>query len=407
MYYTKKNEGKYRIIEQTAAYGYYGDYQEEKKDKRMYDINIIEIIESGKYNKQDIKNEGTIQIYNNTDRDNTFENKRAKGEINVQLIDTDTLENKIQGQTTLKGAEYAVYAKEQINHADGKTTRYEGEEGVLFKKDELVTISETNEKGRVKFTDLECGKYYIKQIKPSYGYMPDKTEYEFDLEYKGQQIQNLSKDLDINVKVALFDMKVEHWINKVILIEDGVQKVRLTGLNPNEDLGKIIKIDLNKKRIENTIIKFAYVIKVTNVGELPGSVREIVDTIPKGLEFIKEENKNWERDNKKIISTELQDIVINPGESKEINLVLKWENSGNNIGEKENKVEITKTSNEYNIEEIDARAKDRYKTNNVSISTSLFSIITGGENIKIYVTIGIIFTCVVALGVILIKKYII
>ena len=34
MYYTKSNEGRYRIVEETAAIGYYGDYQEDNKENK-------------------------------------------------------------------------------------------------------------------------------------------------------------------------------------------------------------------------------------------------------------------------------------------------------------------------------------------------------------------------------------
>lgn len=49
LYYTKQNEGRYRIIETKAPQGYGADYENiETKQKRTYDLNIKEIVETRK-----------------------------------------------------------------------------------------------------------------------------------------------------------------------------------------------------------------------------------------------------------------------------------------------------------------------------------------------------------------------
>ena len=48
LYYTKNNEGKYKIVETTPATGYYGDY-EENGNKREYEFNVLDIVTNGRY----------------------------------------------------------------------------------------------------------------------------------------------------------------------------------------------------------------------------------------------------------------------------------------------------------------------------------------------------------------------
>lgn len=184
LYYTPRNEGKYKVVENTAPYGYIGDYNEEG-NKREYEINVLEIIEAGRYEGQEVENESTIKLRNNEEK--TIQNKRVDTKINIELIDKETRSNKTQGDAKLEGAEYGIYAREQVNHADGITSRYEGEAGVLYKQDELVKTVETNEEGKIEVEDLECGKYYVKQIKAPEGYLKDENTYEIDVRYDGQE----------------------------------------------------------------------------------------------------------------------------------------------------------------------------------------------------------------------------
>ncbi len=188
LYYTKTNEGKYKIVETTPATGYYGDY-DENGNKRQYNINILDIVNSGKYENQETGNEGTIQLFNNEEK-TSIESKRVSTQIKIQLIDSES-KGEAQGSGNFGGVEYEIYAKEQINHPDGITTRYEGEPGVIYKQNELIRIVSTNEEGKISIEDLECGKYYIKQHSIPEGYLKDEISHEINIEYKGQEMQQV------------------------------------------------------------------------------------------------------------------------------------------------------------------------------------------------------------------------
>ncbi len=196
LYYTIHNEGKYKIVETTPAIGYYGDYEEEQnieqhqnnnKTKREYEVNLLDVINQTQYGKQIVENESTLILFNNEEK-TSIESKRVETNIDIQLIDHETKKEE-QGNGTFASVEYEIYAKEQINHADGTTTRYEGEPGVLYKQDELIEIKSTNETGNIQIDDLECGTYRIKQHTIPTGYLMDEQTYEIDVNYRGQEIK--------------------------------------------------------------------------------------------------------------------------------------------------------------------------------------------------------------------------
>ena len=55
LYYTIHNEGKYKIVETTPATGYYGDY-DENRNKREYEMNVLDIVKNGRYENQTVQN---------------------------------------------------------------------------------------------------------------------------------------------------------------------------------------------------------------------------------------------------------------------------------------------------------------------------------------------------------------
>jgi len=212
LYYTKTNEGKYIILETVSPEGYFGDYKTKQRnlEKNIYDINVKEIVELGNYKGQEASNESTIILSNQgqTGQEKYITNKRVKAQVNLQLIDSQTQTNIAQANATLTNARYSIYAKEDIYHADGVTTNYEGQEGLLYKKDEIVQALKTDKNGKIIFENLECGKYYIKQNEAPEGYIEDPTIYEIDLSYKGEDTLKIINDLTIqlNVKKQAFQI---------------------------------------------------------------------------------------------------------------------------------------------------------------------------------------------------------
>lgn len=315
---------------------------------------------------------------------------------NNEIKEIDATYNPSEGETINRKVIFENdYIKVKINIIDGKTE--EPVKGVELK----ITDSDGNEVSKYEIKDdddleniiskLPPGKYTVESTKMPEQYKKIEAEIEI-LEKDGVQIYNLKAEY------ATFDLKIQKWTSQIILLENNKQVINLTQIDPDKDTNKIMKVELGNKRIESTVVKFVYTIRVTNVGKIPGYATEIEDIIPKSLEFIKSENKNWKEINGTIKTNELENQLLKPGEYADVDIVLKWKNGSENIGAKKNKAALTKATNEYGIEEV--------ADNNESWSTVLISVATGEDDRKTYVIVGIIATNIMALGIELIRKYI-
>ncbi len=112
---------------------------------------------------------------------------RTEGEVHINKKDLELREGESQGDATLEGAVYGLYAASDICHPDGKT-------GLIYRKDDLTCVATTNKKGDASFLayteespiwkegqsdgkvmtwvghPLILGQYYIKEIARSEGY---------------------------------------------------------------------------------------------------------------------------------------------------------------------------------------------------------------------------------------------
>lgn len=107
----------------------------------------------------------------------TFQNQRVDATVYLTKVDKETGET-AQGDATLKGAVYGLYAREDIVHPDGVS-------GVLYKAGEQVATLTTDENGKAKIVDLYLGKYYVKELTAPVGYLLDEKEYDVACGYEG------------------------------------------------------------------------------------------------------------------------------------------------------------------------------------------------------------------------------
>lgn len=116
----------------------------------------------------------------------TFTNKRVNAAIDLVKEDSET-GNSAQGDAVFEGAIYGLYAREDINHPDGRS-------GVLYKKDEQVAILTTDKAGKASVSNLYLGKYYLKEITPPVGYLLDEEEHDVNCNYEGDQVETVKRN---------------------------------------------------------------------------------------------------------------------------------------------------------------------------------------------------------------------
>ena len=116
----------------------------------------------------------------------TFTNKRVNATIDLVKEDSET-GNSAQGDAVFEGAIYRLYAREDINHPDGRS-------GVLYKKDEQVATLTTDKAGKASVSNLYLGKYYLKEITPPVGYLLDEEEHDVNCDYEGDQVETVKRN---------------------------------------------------------------------------------------------------------------------------------------------------------------------------------------------------------------------
>lgn len=122
----------------------------------------------------------------------TISNTRVKGTVSISKEDTKT-GKQAQGEATLEGAIYGVYARTPIyDPADGS---------MIYNTDVKVGELKTNSEANATMTNMYLGQYYLKEISPSKGYTLDTTKYDFDLTYENQNVNIVTKKITVKERV--------------------------------------------------------------------------------------------------------------------------------------------------------------------------------------------------------------
>ena len=253
--------------------------------------------------------------------------------------------------------------------------------------------SPTNDSGVMTSEDITVKYYYsrkaevvIKYIEKSTGYEisgsytinghvgdsyeVDKKEFEYYtfIETSGNDKGTMTQD---GIEVILYYQRKEFNLS----IANWVDKIEMNGISTNEKdystKDEITKVDMNRKKVSSASIKVTFKIRISNTGEIEGTVGKLIDTLPSGYSFYQEDNTiNWTNVNGSLITTDLKDTIIKPGEYIEIELVLRWNGGEDNLGSSTNTITIAETSNS-------AGFADAIEADNQDSATIVLSVSTG------------------------------
>ncbi len=307
--------------------------------------------------------------------------------VTVEYIDKDTGEK--LDQEEIKGYEKDPYETEE-KEFDGYT---------------LVEVPK-NATGTMTNKDIVVQYYYRKKVNVEVQYL-EKTsgnilaESETLQGYVGDPYETKAKDITYynlveqteNTKGKMtkdkitviyyyekqnFNLAVDKWVSKVSL--DGITQTAKS----LETKDEIYKIDIHRTKTETSQIKVTYKIRITNKGEIEGTVDKLTEIIPLGYHLNPKDNKLTWKENKGILVTEdLKEEPIAPGKYKEIEIVLRWDGGGENIGMKDNIVILSKTSNP-------AGYQDMSKEDDTSKAQMMIAIASGLDSRDRIVVVGIV-----------------
>lgn len=353
--------------------------------------------------KDDNNNSNNGNGSNNGNNSNGGNNSSDSGDSS----DTNTTNNKF----------YSISGKAWIdNNQDGRRNSDEellkdvtvklfnsDTNSIVTDKDGNSKITTTNDSGEYKFENIAKGNYLV-----IFGYDTNiytTTKYQSsgatastnsdaiakEVSIDGQNkivgvtdILNIKSDNIENIDIGLiksqkFDLKLDKYVSKITVENsDGTKEYSYKN-------SKLAKVEIASKKLAGSTVKIEYKIVVTNEGELSGEVNEIIDYLPSGMTFDSELNKGWYKGyDGNLRNSSLAENKINPGETKELTLILSRTLTENSTGMIENIAEISSATNVNYVSDIDStpgnkkEGEDDYSKAQVivSIKTGIVQSIT-------------------------------
>lgn len=292
-----------------------------------------------------------------------------------------------------------------------------------YQKDDNGTIIETttNENGEYSFTKIPNGQYIVlfeydtSEYEPTY-YMKDGVDDSInskvvlkDITINGEtktyavtdtiDLQDSISNINIGLKEKLvFDLQLDKYISKI-----SIQNAKGTKSYDYKD-STFAKVEINRKQVAGSVVVLEYTIKVKNNGEVAGYAKNVIDYLSNGLVFSSELNPDWYLSGNELYTNKFANEVINPGEEKEVKLVLTKTMTNENTGVVNNRAEIAEAYNEYGISDINSTPNNNMPGENDLGSADVIIGISTGGTIAAYIILVIINTVLIAIAIKLMIK---
>ena len=196
-----------------------------------------------------------------------------------------------------------------------------------------------------------------------------------------------------------FDLKLDKTVTKIT-----VQNAKGTDTSTYNNI-KLAKTEIASKYINSSIVYVEYSIKVSNVGDLAGYAKKIVDYLPGETTFNSGLNGNsaWYTGmDGNLYSTALADTLILPGQTKEIKLVLTKQMNEHSSSLISNTAEIYETYNVYGVKDKNSTAGNKIQNeNDMSIADAIIGVKTG----EVFIYTSVIISIMLCGGILVIVLY--
>ena len=150
-------------------------------------------------------------------------------------------------------------------------------------------------------------------------------------------------------------------------ISKSISEITLDGTSKGVGDGKNTKVEIHRKKIGTADLEVKYKIVVSNTGEIEGTAK-VVDILPSGYIVSGNNPMYWVNSNGSLETT----VELQPGETKELEVILKWVNGESNFGTSENIARITDTTTPANYDaEITQKDNEDTATLVVSVETGI------------------------------------
>lgn len=354
------------------------------------------------------ENLGTIEA-------NTVSHTIEKYEGTTTDEEEDTVK-RIMGQVWKDENNNGIKDQEEAKMSDVEVMLFNNVTGILVTNNEGNVLRQTTkEDGTYTFTNIKPGKYTVIFLYDTANYSATTYRKENVEDTKNSdavdsqitldgitRVAGITEEINLtnsniyNIDLGIvtnpkFDLRLDKTVSKIT-----VQNGKETKTYEFKD-AKLAKKDLVGKEIDNTTILVEYKIKITNEGAISGFVKKIADYMPTEMKFSSELNKDWyTSENGTLYNSSLANTIINPGETKEVTLLLTKKMSEDNLGLYNNTAEIYEAYNDLGIEDVDSiEANKAPNEDDISSADVLITVKTG----EALMFVGLVITIITTIGV--------
>lgn len=286
-------------------------------------------------------------------------------------------------------------------------------------------VTTTSENGRYEFTNLVPGQYVVVFVYDSSRY--SLTEYQVEgvdtslnsdaidinITLDGERrlaaitdtieiTDENARDIDIGMYEAeKFDLRLDKYISKVTLSTPTIG----TRVDEHNNL-QVAQVEVLGQNLGKSTAVVEYTIRITNEGSVSGYVRNIVDYLPDEFTFSTDLNSDWYlSDNGNIYNASLENTKIEPGETKDIKLIVSVNINEANLGIISNTAEIYETYNEQGLKDIDSEEANKATNEDDMSKADLVLGLVTGKMIG-YTILALVVIAILGFGILEIKKHV-
>ena len=196
----------------------------------------------------------------------------------------------------------------------------------------------------------------------------------------------------------IFDLSLDKYVNRVtVKNKEGTKTIDYQN-------AKLAKVDIKDQYMQGSELTIEYLIVVVNQGDVAGFAKNIIDNLPKDLTFNQSENTGWSKaSNGNLNYTGLENSIIQPGESKEIKLIVTKKLDSNSTVTLSNTAEIYQDYNESGLKDVDSTPNNGAQDEDDFGRADILVTIKTGQTVM-YFTLTLTIVAMLGVGVYMIKK---
>ena len=372
-------------------------------EEKVFDGYILEKVEGDPEGTMDEEHKEVVYVY-----------KRIPAKVIVRYLEKGT-EKKLAEEDTIQGYVGDDYVTErkpiphykaaepEPDNATGKmkVVKDPNNPNEIIEDTIIVTYYYDKIKSgkvTVKHVDVDTGEEITYTEENEDGEKEEKT-YGYDIEgYVGDKYETHEEDIPYYDVVKIpenasgefseDEETVTYYYKKKpfnFSVEKVIKNVLLNGEQKNIINNKSMKVEIVAGTISYAQLEITYAIQVSNTGEIDGKAK-VEEMLPEGYKLINVADY-WKETEDGNLETEVE---LKAGETKELEVTLKWINGSENFGPFDNTVKVTDTENEANF-------KDINPDDDISKAEIITSIKTGEEISIVAIVIEILLILIMVL----------